>query len=739
MRSRNGPDSEEAMRPYPFDPVGAHYPRDPLELTDGLPPPGGYPQGAPPPRDDVRPDRPRQPPNHAWQEDDAYVPGSYTTNLPVVQRPRWKMRWFLRGVGAFVLLFCLAVGWLTVTAPLSKSLQPPTPPSITLLAEDGTPIARHGAIIGKPVDAAKLPRNVTNAFLAIEDRRFRSHLGVDPHGIMRAFFHNLSRGGLHEGGSTITQQLAKNAFLDSDRTAGRKIREVLIAFWLEAWLSKDEILSRYLSNVYFGDNVYGLSAAAKHYFNRTPDHLSIAQAAMLAGLVKAPSRLAPTGNLEGARARQKLVVAAMAEAGFLTKAEAAEVGPARLSVAPGRRQLPDGTYFADWVLPAARDRAGEIAAETTVTTTLDNRLQRAAERAVARAGLRQAQVALVAMRPDGRVVAMVGGKNYAASPFNRATQARRQPGSAFKLFVYLAAMRAGMTPDSIIDDAPVTIGGWSPKNADGRYSGPITLRQAFAKSSNVAAARIIQKLGPAAVIKAARDLGISTPIPSEATIALGTSTVSLLELTSAYAAVAGQAYPVSARGLENGPDLNWYQNLTERSHPLTGRIRDEMLDLLSASAESGTGRQAALSVDTFGKTGTTQDNRDALFLGFANGLVCGVWVGNDDNSPNPGLSGGGIPARVWRDFMQTALGVGPKIAPQAIPANVDPDADVAIGDIIGNTSLPVEGNIQGLGLDLHIGRDGSIELNRTPRDDRGPPTRDRRDERAPPPDRRDEE
>ncbi|MFA5965036.1 MAG: PBP1A family penicillin-binding protein [Sphingomonas sp.] len=709
------------MRSYPFDPDGPAHGRDPLELTGGMPPPSRY-------ASDYRRD--------AADEAEDFPDRGYSSNLPVVRRPRRRLRWVVRGLAVMVMLFVVAVAWLAITAPLSKSLQPPTPPSITLLADDGSPIARHGAIIGKPVDAAKLPAHVTNAFLAIEDRRFRSHWGVDPRGIARAFMHNLSRGGLHEGGSTITQQLAKNAFLDSDRTAGRKFRELLISFWLEAWLSKDEILSRYLSNVYFGDNVYGLSAAARHYFNRKPENLSIAQAAMLAGLVKAPSRLAPTGNLEGARARQKLVVAAMVAAGFLSKADAADVGPARLSVPPDRQRLPDGTYFADWVLPAARDHAGEIATETTVKTTLDKRLQRAAERAVARAGVRQAQIALVAMRPDGRVVAMVGGKNYAASPFNRATQARRQPGSAFKLFVYLAALRSGMTPDSMIDDEPVTIGDWSPKNADGRYLGPITLRQAFARSSNVAAARLTQKVGVAAVIKAARDLGISTPIPSEASIALGTSTVSLLELTAAYAAVAGESYPVHVRGVEDLPDRNWYDEIANSQHPLTGRVREQMMDLLSASAETGTGRQAALSVATFGKTGTTQDSRDALFIGFANGLVCGVWVGNDDNTPNRGLSGGGIPARVWRDFMQSALGVGSKPAPQPAVEAVDPDAIDNGDEAPGNDVLPIEGNITGLGFDLHIGRDGSIQINRAPHPDSPSPPpspRDRREERATPP------
>lgn len=697
------------MRPYPFDPATTP-PAKPLRGYD----PAAYGPTEPPP-----PPSPPPPPNYDREPDD------YSEDVRPRRGSRW--RWPMRIAGAGVVLFVLAVIWLAFTAPLSKSLEPLTPPSITLLAEDNTPIARRGAIIGQPVDAAKLPANVTNAFLAIEDRRFKSHWGIDPRGIARAFWHNVRSSGRSQGGSTITQQLAKNAFLDSDRTAARKIREVMIAFWLEAWLSKDEILSRYLSNVYFGDNVYGLTAAAKHYFNRSPDDLSIGQSAMLAGLVKAPSKLAPTVNLSGARARQKLVVAAMADAGFITAREAADVRPARLST-NSIKPLPDGTYFADWVLPEARDRAGEIVRETTVKTTLDRRLQTAAERSVRSAGLRDAQVALVAMRPDGRVVAMVGGKKYADSPFNRATQAKRQPGSAFKLFVYLAAMREGLTPDSLVEDTPVTIADWSPRNSDGRYEGKITLRRAFAKSSNVAAARLIQQVGVKNVIRAARDLGISTPIASEATIALGTSTVSLLELTSAYAAVAAKSYPVRAHGVEAEGDRSWYQTLTERSRPLAGDVQEHMLDLLSASAETGTGRQAALSVKTYGKTGTTQDSRDALFLGFAGDLVVGVWVGNDDNTPNAGLSGGGIPARIWRDFMMRALRVGPAVAPEP-----DPVVDEASGNEEGlfgidGINLP-EGDIEGLGLNLHVGPDGSIELNRSRDGERRPPPR--REERAP--------
>lgn len=636
-----------------------------------------------------------------------------TDEVPADARPRRRIRWgrwIMRGMGAGIILLVIAIIWLAVTAPLSRSLQPPTPPSITLTADDGTPIARRGAIIGAPVDAAKLPAHVREAFMAIEDRRFYSHWGVDPRGILRAAWHNLGSGGVREGGSTITQQLAKNAFLDSDRTAGRKIREAMIAFWLEAWLTKDEILSRYLSNVYFGDNVYGITAASKHYFGRTPDKLNIGQAAMLAGLVKAPSRLAPTTNLKGARARQAVVVAAMEDAGFLTKAEADAVQPQRV-LASRPETLPSGTYFADWVLPEARDQAGEIKTEATVQTTLNPRLQRIAERTVRSAGLNQAQVALVAMRPDGRVVAMVGGKDYSKSPFNRATQARRQPGSAFKLFVYLAALRSGMTPDSTIEDEPIDIAGWKPRNSDGRYLGKITLRQAFARSSNVAAARLTQAVGVKSVIKAARDLGITTPIPNEATIALGTSTVSLLELTAAYAAVANESYPVAARGLNDVKEKGWYQSLTERKTGFASAVHDGMLDLLSSSIKTGTGRQALLTVDAYGKTGTTQDSRDALFMGFARDLVVGVWVGNDDNTPNPGLSGGGVPARIWRAFMQSALDIPPVAAP-VVMEEADPDA---ITNGMDEEAIPAETDpvgdiIQGLGIDLKTGEDGSITI-----------------------------
>lgn len=612
-------------------------------------------------------------------------------NLPAIRtrRFRFRWRWVSWGVAGFILLFVLAVAWLAFTAPLSKSLQPPAPPSITLLSAEGKPIARRGADIAAPVDVTKLPDHVAEAFTAIEDRRFYSHLGVDPRGIVRAFLHNATSSGGSQGGSTITQQLAKNAFLTSDRTVTRKLREVMIAFWLEAWLTKDDILSRYLSNVYFGDNVYGLRAAAQHYFSTTPEKLTLSQASLLAGLVKAPSRLAPTGNLKGARERQKLVIGAMVASGALTEAEAARVRPGVLRVSK-EKELPNGTYFADWVLPEARDRAGGVATEQTVKTTLEMNIQQAAERAVRGAGLRKTQIALVAMRPDGRVVAMVGGKSYRESPFNRATQARRQPGSTFKLFVYLAALRSGMTPDSIVDDSPVTIGDWSPTNSDGRYAGKITLRQAFAKSSNVVAARLTNEIGVGRVIRTARDLGISTPIANEASIALGTSNVSLLELTAAYAAVANGSYPVRPRGLDDAESADdWLAARLGSATRIPGGQLDDMRSLLATVVTSGTGRSAALSIPAFGKTGTTQDARDAWFIGYAGDLVAAVWIGNDDNSPIPGLSGGGIPARVWRDFMVRALGVS---VPAPPPVEEQYDNEMSLDDVLNSVGEFVEGS-----------------------------------------------
>ena len=430
---------------------------------------------------------------------------------------------------------------------------------------------------------------------------------MDPRGIARAAWGNLTSSRT-QGGSTITQQLAKFTFLSPEQNITRKAHEALIAFWLEAWLSKDEILERYLSNAYFGDNTYGLRAAALHYFNRQPEKLRPEQSAMLAGLLQAPTRYTPTTHFAQARTRMRTVIGAMVDAGYLTPAQARAMPTPVLDVHRAR-PLPTGTYFADWALPQARALTEGGYANLTFTTTLDAKLQAAARAAVARASLGKAQVALVAMRPNGEVVAMIGGRDYGDSVFNRATQARRQPGSTFKLFVYLAALRDGWKPDDTISNMPIDTGAYQPRNAEGNYSKSITLEDAFAHSSNVAAVRLFNEVGSKKVIAMARDLGVTSPLAAgDPSLALGTSTMTLMELTAAYAGVAGNAFPVAPTAFAERPQtwLDWLWggkgNVSDANH-------EAMEQMLRAAINRGTGRAATLSGRNFGKTGTTQDHR----------------------------------------------------------------------------------------------------------------------------------
>lgn len=647
--------------------------------------------------------------------------GAPPAEAPLPPPSRWARRlfWIKRGAAALLLATILLFLWLAVTAPLSKSLQPIAPPQLTLLAADGQPFARNGAMIDRPVQIGKLPRHVKDAFLAIEDRRFYSHFGIDPRGLARALWSNIRGDGITQGGSTITQQLAKITFLTPERSLTRKAREMLIAFWLEGWLTKDQILERYLSNVYFGDNVYGLRAASLHYFYRQPERLTLAQAAMLAGLVQAPSRLAPTRNLKAARKRAQMVLTAMVATGAISKAKARATSPASIDIRI-RPTLPTGTYFADWAMPSARALVEEGYGNERVKTTLEARLQKIARRVVGAAPLGNAQVALVAMRPNGEVVAMIGGRSYDKSPFNRATQALRQPGSTFKLFVYMAALRAGMTPDTLIDDTPITTGAYRPKNSGDRYRGQITLREAFARSSNVAAVRLYNQLGEKAVIRAARDLGIESPLTADPSLALGSSGVTLIELTAAYAAVSAGTMPVTPLAIPRDPPSIWTR-LFGGERRMGGNTNDRLRDMLRATVTEGTGRAAALNIPAYGKTGTSQDNRDALFIGFAGDLVVGVWVGNDDNKPLKGVNGGGLPARIWRNFMSQAVKGAARAAPPPaqredqpeldlpdmpempdIPVNLD-ESEIRLGN---DNSLSVDTEIGGVPLNMRIDRDG---------------------------------
>ncbi|MEZ5744204.1 MAG: transglycosylase domain-containing protein [Sphingomonadaceae bacterium] len=632
-------------------------------------------------------------------------------DMPEPRRTRWW--WFSRGIAALLMLFFLAVLWLFFTAPLSKSLEPIAAPQITLLAADGTPIARNGAIVDRPVEVAKLPDHVVEAFLAIEDRGFYDHWGISIRGIGRALV--TGRG----GGSTITQQLAKFTFLSPEQTLTRKAREALIAFWLEAWLSKDEILERYLSNAYFGDNTYGLRAASLHYFYRQPEKLRPEQAAMLAGLVQAPSRYAPSKHYKRAENRMRIVVGAMVDAGYLSEAEAKAMPSPKLDVRT-KNELPTGTYFADWALPQAREQGEGGYARAALTTTLDSKLQAAARRAIARAPLGNAQVALVAMRKNGEVVAMIGGRDYAKSPFNRATQARRQPGSTFKLFVYLAALEEGWDRDDEIANTEITQGSYRPRNAAGRYSESIMLEDAFARSSNVAAVRLFGEVGDEAVIRQARRLGVTSPLArKDPSLALGTSTMTLLELTAAYAGVAANEFPIRPRAFK-AEEPGWFDWLTDGKTSYSSSTHLDIENMLRSAINRGTGRAATLQAANYGKTGTTQDNRDALFVGYAGDLVVGVWVGNDDNSPLGKVSGGTVPARIWRDFMKQALGETAAPAPRPTrrpdprgpvePLDVPDLQDIPLGDgqnlRVRDGEAVFTGDIGGVPIDLRIGPDG---------------------------------
>jgi penicillin-binding protein 1A len=574
----------------------------------------------------------------------SWPPEPKYTVLEPERRP--KAAFFLTLLVCATLFF-----WLSWQLPVSRALEPLKQPAILYLSADGEPIVRRGFYKAEPVDADSLPDHVENAVIAIEDRRFRRHFGVDPKGIARAFVRNSREGRVVQGGSTITQQLAKNSFLGPERSYRRKAQEALIALWLEVRLGKDEILSRYLSSVYFGEGAYGLRAAARQYFGKEPERLTLGESAILAGLIKAPSAINPRKDLEASHARAREVLAAMVEAGFLTEAEAKRV---ELPKPVARDRAPVGSYFVDWLEDADRFAVQARYGEATVETTLDSRLQAAAERAVraelaayARRGVGQA--ALVAMRCDGSVVAMVGGRDYKQSQFNRAVQARRQPGSAFKPFVYLAAARSGRGPDSLISDQPLKIGNWTPKNHEGGSQGVTTLRRAFAASSNTAAVQLSETVGRARVIQAAQDLGIRTPLQPHPSLALGASEVTLLDLTRAYAAFRTGVYPVEPWGLPDQPRGGARRALDVQ------REQKPMLALLNAVVAEGTGRAAALpDVAAFGKTGTSQNYVDAWFVGFAGDLVVGVWVGNDDRTPMRGVTGGTAPAAIWKRFMQGA-------------------------------------------------------------------------------------
>jgi penicillin-binding protein 1A len=537
-------------------------------------------------------------------------------------------------------------------------LEPQVARSLVLLNADGQPFARRGGCVDESVKLSDVPQHFIDALLSMEDRRFYSHAGVDPLGIARAAYRNWKAGYVVEGGSTLTQQLVKFSFLSNDRTVDRKRTEIVLAAWLELMLTKEQILERYLSAAYLGEGCFGLRAAAKHYFDKPVPGLTLPESAMLVALLKSPTSLSV--DLKAAEERTKLVLRAMVENGRLAERDLAKLEWAAPRTEP---KNPFGAYYADWAASRVRPPLGAHA-PAVLQTFFQPRLQRSAEKVIETVLSKQGktrhatQAALVAMRTDGRVVAMVGGRDYGKSQFNRAYQALRQPGSSFKTFVYLAALRAGASPDMVVNDEPITIGNYEPKNFGKSYRGPVSLRDAFASSLNTVAVRLSETVGRAQVMAAARDLGITTPLDATPSIALGTWEVNLLELTGAYAAVAAGAYPVKPWALKSTGGAT-----TTESTDGAGRWRltasDDLKELLEGVVRYGSGRNARLPIQTFGKTGTSQEFRDAWFVGFAGNLVVGVWVGNDDNSPMKDVTGGSLPAQIWRAFMMDALRTDP--------------------------------------------------------------------------------
>jgi penicillin-binding protein 1A len=548
----------------------------------------------------------------------------------------WRLaNWTLVAAIWGAVALAVAVGWYAYDLPEVTSIaKTGRQPSITLIAADGSQIAAVGDVRGKTVGLDEVSPALRQALIAVEDRRFYEHLGVDPRGLARAMLANLRAGRIVQGGSTITQQLAKNLFLNPDRTVRRKVQELLLAFWLERKFTKDQILTLYLNRVYFGAGNYGVDAAARRYFGKPVQDLSLYESALLAGLLKAPSRYNPARNSGGADQRTQLVLSAMVDAGYISAAEAA----AALKQKSRSRVLAVGQarYFTDWVLNQVADYVGQTARDLVIVTTLDPRLQQIAETELV--GLLDGpgremgagQAAFVALTPGGAVRAMVGGRDYGESQFNRAVQALRQPGSAFKAFTYLAAFEKGLDPDDRFVDSPVEVDGWTPRNYNDRYFGKVTLREAFARSLNSVAVKVLQEVGSAQVAATARRLGVTSKLEATPSIALGTSEVTLLELTGAYAVFANRGsgvWPYAIAEVREASGRILYRRSGDGpGQVIAPKAVNQMADLMSATVEWGSGKAAKQKRPAAGKTGTSQEFRDAWFVGYTAELVAGVRI-----------------------------------------------------------------------------------------------------------------
>ena len=573
----------------------------------------------------------------------------------------WRGGLIAAGLGLIALLVAVGVAWSTL--PDFESLKrSPNGQMVRVRASDGTVIVAMGPVYGQWLSYGDIPKEMKDAMVAVEDRRFRSHLGVDPIGIARSVMVRIEAGQWKQGGSTITQQLARNVFLTNSKTFARKFREMILALAIERKFDKDQILELYLNRVYFGGGAYGIDAASRKFYGHPATNLSLAEAAIIAGLVKAPSNYSPTADAKAAVGRAGVVLATMVRAGSITTEAMERANPATVRFAPETRQN-SVRYFTDWVLPQLELHIEPSDEPIDVWTTLDIGMQDAADAAVrtnAKSGL---QGALVALDSDGAVRAMVGGSDYVTSNYNRATQAVRQPGSSFKLFVYLAALEAGYTTESKMVDEPINISGWQPKNSTGRFAGEMDLRTAFAYSVNTIAAKLGQDVGTSSIADMARRFGITTPLNTSPSMVLGTADVRLIDMTRAFASVAARGAAITPYGIlkvttDTGSLL--YKHEADLSHILIAEhVAAGMTDLLQTAVNTGTGRNAAIGRPVAGKTGTTSSNKDGWFLGFSSGITTGVWMGRDDARAVSDLQGGRAPARAFAAFMRVAVAKRP--------------------------------------------------------------------------------
>ena len=574
--------------------------------------------------------------------------------------------WILRIVKAGVVATLLGIMVLGIFVAIARGeidsfedlKASPNGQMIRVRAADGTVIQSLGPSFGRWLTINQLPSEMKDAMVAVEDRRYYAHPGVDPIGITRSFYVRAVKGRWTQGGSTITQQLARNIYLNSNKEFGRKLREIILALAMETKFSKDQILELYLNKVYFGGGAYGVDAASRRFFDHGAENLSLAEAAIIAGMVKAPSRYSPTADAQAALDRATVVVAVMQDAGMITAQEAASVEPAEVKLAAESPQ-DSVRYFTDWVLPQLDGLIDETEKPIDVWTTLDLKMQRAATAAVAANAPRGAQGALVSIDRDGAVKAMVGGTDYDTSNYNRAVTAIRQPGSAWKLFVYLTALEAGYRPEDMVEDKPVEIEGWQPKNSGGNYAGEISLRTAFAYSKNTVAAQIGQDVGTSSIANMARRFGITTPINTLPSMVLGTSETRVIDMTQAFAAVAAGGRNVTPYGISKVTTIDG-ELLYAAKPSSTVQLVDDwvagaMTDLMQTAVATGTGRAANIGRPVAGKTGTTSSNKDGWFLGFSSGLTTGVWMGRDDARSIGGLEGGRAPAQAWAAYMRVAV------------------------------------------------------------------------------------